>query len=346
MQDMNKRSISFYVDQLAKEGDTDLMKQYMEWMMEKRAATATIEAYMRSVRNLNSYLHEHRGIVLDVENVDQVTGAMVMEFYGTTRDLNDASRSLIGTALRSFFGFCETAGYVLRNPSKILPVLGRSNVAQPGSEDDVERAYTDAEMRDMLRFKQTREASALMTARALIVLIGGSAMRIHEALQLGVRDIVNAEHCVWVVRKGNDKPTCVEVAKPALSYLKQYVKAMGYEPGDPLFCARGGLRRYNRREALARVSRIQKACGLHTGLHSLRHTVITNAVRIGGYAVGRDIAGHSVRHMTDRYAHSTADERQKVLCEQGWMDILPELTEKLKEKTAKRECGAAGVQDE
>ena len=82
MRDMNKRSIPFYVDQLAKEGDTDLMRKYMEWMMEKRAATLTIEAYMRSVRNLNSYVRAHHDIVLDVTNVNRVTGAMVMEWYG------------------------------------------------------------------------------------------------------------------------------------------------------------------------------------------------------------------------------------------------------------------------
>lgn len=73
---------------------------------------------------------------------------------------------------------------------------------------------------------------------------------------------------------------------------------------------------------------------------------MTNAVRIGGYAVGRDIAGHAVTHMTDRYAHSTANERQRVLCEQGWMDVLPELTKQLKEKRMKRECVDAGAQNE
>lgn len=346
MKDMNKRSIPFYVDQLAKECDTDLMRKYMEWMMEKRAATLTIEAYMRSVRNLNSYMRAHHDIVLDVTNTNQVTGAMVMEWYGTTRDLNDASRSLIGTALRSFFGFCEVAGYVLKDPSKILPVLSRSDVPQPGSDEEIERAYSDAEMRNMLRCEPKWATNALMVAKALIVLIGGSALRIHEALQLDVKDILNAEHSVEVVRKGSNKPTCVEVAKPALLYLKEYVKLMKFEPNAPLFCARGGERRYERREALARVSRIQKACGLHTGLHSLRHTVVTNAVRIGGYAVGRDIAGHAVTHMTDRYAHSTANERQKVLCEQGWMDVLPELTKQLNEKRMKRECVDAGAQNE
>ena len=137
MRDMNKRSIPFYVDQLAKEGDTDLMRKYMEWMMEKRAATLTIEAYMRSVRNLNSYVRAHHDIVLDLTNVNRVTGAMVMEWYGTTRDLNDASRSLVGTALRSFFGFCEVAGYILKDPSKILPVLSRSDVSQPGSDEEI-----------------------------------------------------------------------------------------------------------------------------------------------------------------------------------------------------------------
>lgn len=59
----------------------------------------------------------------------------------------------------------------------------------------------------------------------------------------------------------------------------------------------------------AKQSRLE----LKTGVHIFRHTLLTAVDQNGGSALARDIGGHTSVHVTNRYMHSSMEERLDVL---------------------------------
>jgi len=52
---------------------------------------------------------------------------------------------------------------------------------------------------------------------------------------------------------------------------------------------------------------------LKTGVHIFRHTLLTAIDQSGGSALARDIGGHTSVQVTNRYVHSSMEERLEAL---------------------------------
>ena len=57
----------------------------------------------------------------------------------------------------------------------------------------------------------------------------------------------------------------------------------------------------------------QQRANLKSGIHILRHTLVTFVDHNGGSAIARDVAGHSSVRITDGYMHTSIDERREAI---------------------------------
>lgn len=157
-------------------------------------------------------------------------------------------------------------------------------------------------------------------ARALVVLLWRSGLRIAEALALRVQDVDVDARAITVLCGKGAKRRVVGVDPQALGYLRDWLQSrdsLGIPPGSPLFCTiskdRGGLGRPLLasvfREQLKRYARragIQKR--VHP--HGLRHT---HAFELANEAIPLHVIqaqlGHNDLSMTAHYIDHLAPQQ-------------------------------------
>ena len=107
-----------------------------------------------------------------------------------------------------------------------------------------------------------------------------------------------------------------------LCYLERYLLTRGsVDLTDPLFVSQKG-NRLNRQALWESFHAKQSRAGLKSGIHILRHTLVSAVDHNGGSAIARDIAGHSSVQITDVYMHTNIEERKDALNNLPYLDKL------------------------
>jgi len=155
---------------------------------------------------------------------------------------------------------------------------------------------------------------------AIVAMILWSSLRVSELCQITVGNFRQgkAAHTVRVQRKGSVAMKDVEIADPAYSYVEAYLKTRKELRDDqPLFMTTHG-QPCNRTQIYKCLSFKQKQLGLATGPHALRHTSLSAQEKEAPLSVVRDIANHKDFRVTNRYTHSTHEERLAALNALPW----------------------------
>ena len=183
----------------------------------------------------------------------------------------------------------------------------------PESERPKEKYYNDEEVSRLLAIPR-RDTPAKKRDRAIIALLAGSGLRAAELCSLNIGDIVGRPHGLVYVRRKGGAWKNVEVAEFVYSFLETYIATRPDQDDAkaPLFITNRG----NRMSGL-QLYRLMKSKedqaglsdSLQRGVHIFRHTFISNAEKVGGAAVARDLANHKSLAITNRYDHSTAEQR-------------------------------------
>lgn len=160
--------------------------------------------------------------------------------------------------------------------------------------------------------------------RAIIALFLYSGLRVSELCSLNIGDVCGKEQGTIIVRRkgGHYKP--VEVAPAFYPILDAYLLTRPdvSDPTAPLFLTQRG-ERVNRKQIHKFLSFKQKRLGVATGPHALRHTFLSEAEKIGGAAVARDLANQRSLSVTNRYVHTTSRQRRETVASLRW-DCLEE----------------------
>ena len=158
---------------------------------------------------------------------------------------------------------------------------------------------------------------------AIIALILGSGLRVSELCSLTIGAVIGSpEGTVYVKRKGGTWHH-VHVAAFAYDYLRRYLASRNdaEDPSRPLFISTHG-NPCTRGVVYKAIAARQKALGIPTGPHVLRHTVISGAERTRGAGIARDIANHSSLVVTNRYDHTTPEELREAVNALPWAEAL------------------------
>lgn len=211
--------------------------------------------------------------------------------------------------------------YMAMDCSKVLKCVKLPSYDElPPEERPKDKYYSNAQVEELLSYRykgQCNEAAA--RDDAIIALILGSGLRVSELCSLKVSDITGRpQGSVYVKRKGGHYKT-VDVADFVYDYINRYLnlRADGHPDDSPLFITTHGVP-VCRNAVYKSLSRRQSALGLAEGPHALRHTFISAAEKVGGGAVARDLANHRSLVITNRYDHSSAEERRAAVNALPW----------------------------
>lgn len=274
-------------------------------------ADLTIHNYTGDLLVLDRYLREREGHA-GLERLGTVTSAMLDRFYEhlVFMHLSKSTRNGYVTAIRRFFTRAVERQEIPVDPSKILKYIPlhynpRRSKRQP---------FTDKELLRICKACGTsRHAERDM---AIIMVALATALRCSEICRLNVGDVdMMRAGSVYVKIKGDyeDEMEEVAVAPFCLPALDTYLAKRGsIQAGDPMFLTQKHTR-MDRKAIHASLQKIQVKAGLtRTGVHLFRHTTLTR-VMDKSYLLGRDIALHGARSVTDRYGHTNLEERMEAI---------------------------------
>ena len=288
-----------------------LIEEFAYNLKVRMASPKTIETYTRTAQRMTDWIaHEYKA---DFES-DTVDGMMISHWAGSISELKPSSRKLYHTAATSFLDFLYNAGAIKAELSKSIPDIGSLEVLykkQPEARPN-KTAYTVEQVKQMLETK-SRSKECTLRNHALIAVLVSTGLRIFEALQLNVGDVYGDDD-VKVARKGSfGNKVGIVIPDEVKEYTDPYIQwrernGETVTDDSPLFTANG--ERLTDRTARASVAELEKKLGLPTGLHTFRHTALTETGKFADAATARDLAGQKNISVTNRYLHSSEDDRK------------------------------------
>ena len=280
-----------------KKTPTNIIRSYQRYLKLQRGYSPnTLEAYMRDLLKLISYLEDVNKDVLDVQLAD------LQHFAASLHDIGIHARSQcrILSGLRSFFRFLELEGYRDDDPSELLesPVLGEHlpEVLSAAEVDMLEGAI------DLSKWEGQRN-------RTIIEVLFSCGLRVSELVNLKLSDLFLTEQYIRVLGKGS-KERLVPISPRAIKELDYWFmdrSAMKIKPGeeDYVFLNRRGAH-LTRVMILIMIKETAQAAGIQKTIspHTLRHSCAT-ALLEGGADLRaiQAMLGHESIGTTEIYTH-------------------------------------------
>lgn len=272
-------------------------------------AASTVDQYRRYLRVLGDWL-AGAGLPLRVEAIDH---GMLARFLTSPaarcrpdgRAKQASAMNVMRSKCRTFFAYCEAAGYVERSPARLVR---RAKCGPPPprtlGEADCERLLAELKARSATR----AGARDLMLAELLL----GAGLRLGSAVALRVEDVdLDGGTLRLAHAKGDRDETAVlpgRTARALRAYLGGRTRGWVFEgaPG----------RAVGTRQARRRIEAACAAAGLPRGAtpHTLRHTFATRLYRrTGDLGLVQRALGHRSIASTTVYARVDEGALRKAL---------------------------------
>jgi len=296
------------MDQSAKRDTTSIVRNYQRFLkLERNYSPNTLDAYLRDIDKLLTYLKKENKSVLDVTLEDLQT------FIATLHDIGIHPRSQcrILSGVRSFYRFLNLDGYMDDDPTELLdsPQIGE-HLPEVLSTDEV----------DMLESSIDLSKAEGQRNKAIIEVLFSCGLRVSELVNLKLSNLYIEEQFVRVMGKGS-KERLVPISQKAikeLNYWFQDRNQLQIKPGeqDYVFLNRRGSH-LTRVMILIMIKRQAEEAGIKKTIspHTLRHSFAT--VLLEGGADLRAIQamlGHESIGTTEIYTHITTNQlRQEIL---------------------------------
>lgn len=256
------------------------------------------------------------GVSLTEESIEGLSGAVLQRWFNAMR--KDRKPGTVNTYVCTLNPFLRWAHKIYPDGvgdfSNVLHTVRLPSYEQlPEDERPKEHYYTDAQINQLLAVPK-HDSDLKKRDRAIIALFLASGLRVSELCQLKIGSLTDHGHgYVYVRRKGGAYKT-TEVAEFAYEHIDRYLKTRKdrNDPNAPLFVTIYG-EPCNRNQLYHSLKNRQKKVvgdGYAVGNHVLRHTFVSAVEKTGGGAVARDLANHKSLAITNRYDHSTADQRR------------------------------------
>ena len=284
----------------------------------------TLQQYGSFLIRFDRYLDQMYGLRLTQEDIGKITGAHLSTYMQELKalDRKTSTRNNYVIILHRFFGCMKEAGFISEDPSKILHTA-KEKVTPERRRQKSEKRYTADEIAALLdEMLGENPRTTDLRDTAILALILGSGLRASEVCALNISQLDEIRNGVlFCVRKGGDWEE-VGVASFAIPHLERYLLTRGsVDLTDPLFVSQKG-NRLNRQALWESFHAKQSRAGLKSGIHILRHTLVSAVDHNGGSAIARDIAGHSSVQITDVYMHTNIEERKDALNNLPYLDKL------------------------
>ena len=187
----------------------------------------------------------------------------------------------------------------------------------PEEERPLDKYYTQEQVHELLYGNHGRNQ---VRDRAIMALILYSGLRVSELCSLTVGQYRESpKGTLRLRRKGGAWATAV-VGEDAYPFIDAYLKTRDDldNPKSPLFMTTHG-KPCNKTQIYKALSFKQRQIGVATGPHAFRHTAISEVANRFGAPVARDFANHKSMHITNRYSHTTLEQRAHAADNLHWV---------------------------
>lgn len=291
-----------------KKTEVNIIRAYQRYLKLQRGYSAnTLDAYLRDLEKLLTYLEQEGKGVLDVQLAD------LQQFAASLHDIGIHPRSQcrILSGVRSFYRFLQLDGYRDDDPTELLesPVLGEHlpEVLSPEEVDALESSI------DLSKWEGQRN-------RAIIEILFSCGLRVSELVNLKLSNLFLDEQYVRVFGKGS-KERLVPISPKAIKELDNWFvdrNMMTIKPGeeDYVFLNRRGSH-LTRTMILIMIKQQAVEAGITKTIspHTLRHSFAT-ALLEGGADLRaiQAMLGHESIGTTEIYTHiDMSTLRQQIL---------------------------------
>lgn len=286
----------------------EIVRAYQRYLKLQRGYSAnTLEAYIRDLQKLLSYLEQEGKQVLEVELED------LQHFAAGLHDIGIHARSQcrILSGVRSFYRFLQLDGYREDDPTELLesPVLGM-HLPEVLSTEEIDKLEASI---DLSKWEGHRN-------RAIIEVLFSCGLRVSELVNLKLSSLFLTEQYVRVVGKGS-KERLVPISHKAIKELELWFddrQKMNIKPGeeDYVFLNRRGAH-LTRTMILIMIKQQATLAGIQKTIspHTLRHSFATALLEGGAdLRVIQALLGHESIGTTEIYTHiDMSTLRQEIL---------------------------------
>ena len=264
--------------------------------IEDGLSAGTVEAYRREVASFIQFCHDTLAIK------PYTADHFALESFLQYRLQETLSRTRVISALRSFFRYLILEGYCSDDPTHLLDSSRCSRrLPRVLSSEDVTKLMNSIDTEKILGLRD----------RTLYEMIYSSGLRISEAVNLTIEQVMMDEGLVRIVGKG-DKERVVPLGEEAEYWLKLYLlQARPYllrhaqiHPAEVFISQQG--KKLTRQGIWKTLKKIAKETGISTKVHTLRHSFATHLLENGAdIRAVQQLLGHSDIAATQIYTHLT-----------------------------------------
>lgn len=267
--------------------------------LDKGLSVNSIEAYLRDVGKLHSYLHMNYGSY----TVESITTAKLLDFlvYIAELGLSATSQARILSGVKAWFRFFTYNDILESNPAELLetPRLTRK-LPTVLSVNEIDKMVSAIDL----------STDTGQRNRAIIEMLYGSGLRVSELVTLKLSNFYFDEEYVKITGKGNRQrlvPASRESIKQVKLYITTHRQMLSISKGeeDYVFLNRRG-RHLTREMVFVIIKQLALLAGINKDIspHTFRHTFATHLVENGAdLRVVQEMLGHKSILTTEIYTH-------------------------------------------
>ena len=285
----------------------------------KNLSEKTITAYTSDLNDFNSFVINHE---LSTESILQYIQELTI-----TRRLKDTTINRKLIVLKMFFEYLHSKNYIENNYfsshqfkfkkekrlPKTLAIKETSKLLSCVSDQSINASC------DFEKWKTTRNL-------ALIDILISTGIRIAEAANISINDIINSERIILIHGKGRKQRliyiSCPETWNNITLWIK--MRKTRTTNTDMLFVNRyGDPISIHGIEYIYNSLKIQSGININSTPHYLRHTFATNLLANGADLRSvQEILGHSSVSTTEIYTEVTTKRKKQVLNKYNYRNKL------------------------
>ncbi len=297
----------------------------VDFYIESRRFDVSENTNLLCKQRLGTFLDDltaHYGVVVNADLIERLNGEVLQTWYNTfMRDKKPATANNYVAFINPFLRWAYAIGYIAIDLSHLLHTVKVPTAESlPEWERPKEKLLSHDEVAKLI--EEAGETGFKERNQAIIALFVYSGIRVDELCSLTIGAITRKQRGLIHCRRKGGAWKDVEVASAFYPYLEKYLmtRTDTDDYDAPLFASKSG-KPMTRSAVYAMLRPLQDKLGCFTGSHALRHTYISEVEKIGGVAVARDLANHKSIRITNRYDHSSMEERRKCIESLDWTPV-------------------------
>lgn len=283
----------------------NLIQEYKNYLtFEKRLSPNSIDSYIADIRQFADYISNNELSINSIK-LDEITQYMAF-LYDQNLTPTTIARKII--ALKSFFKFLYTSGYITHNEmNKIENPRVWHKLPNVLSLEEIEKILSVID-----------ESTALGTRDiAIFELMYSTGLRVSELVNLQMNDINFEEKVIIVMGKGSKErviPFGTVASKRLNKYIADVRPHLLKQDTNIVFLTRRG-KKFTRQAIWKMLKLYARKAGIKKEIypHTLRHSFATHLLMNGAdLRIVQELLGHSDISTTQIYTHIDLETIKKI----------------------------------